>query len=91
MKPEILRPFLGIFLVFNVSLMNPARTSWGSTTEESDMSMTIPPAASPASRLPEMREGPGPDRVNDHDGDDGAAARAPAPPPGMGNIVDKTV
>ncbi|WP_333826170.1 hypothetical protein [Pinisolibacter sp.] len=55
------------------------------------MSMTIPPAASPASRLPEMREGPGPDRVNDHDGDDGAAARAPAPPPGMGNIVDKTV
>jgi hypothetical protein len=43
------------------------------------MSMTIPPTASTAARLPEMREGPGPDRVNDHDGDDGAAPPRPRP------------
>jgi hypothetical protein len=55
------------------------------------MSMVIPPAASTAARLPEMREGPGPERVPDNDGDDGAAARVAAPPPGMGAIVDKTV
>lgn len=54
------------------------------------MSMSVPAAAAPAARLPEMREGPGPDRVNDNDGDDAASAKAPPPPRGMGTIVDTT-
>ncbi|WP_165498089.1 hypothetical protein [Siculibacillus lacustris] len=56
--------------------------------------MSIPPVA--ASRVrpsAEAAEGPGPERVADGDGDDGAAAKSAAAPaaapPGMGAQVDK--
>lgn len=38
----------------------------------------------------EMREGPGPDKVNDHDSDDVGASSAPAPK-GTGTMIDITV
>ncbi|MBD8891900.1 hypothetical protein [Roseibium litorale] len=38
----------------------------------------------------EMKEGPGPDKINDHDADDLGAASAPAPK-GTGTLVDITV
>ena len=56
------------------------------------MSIGISSGMPIAARTAEMREGPGPDRVDDNDGDDAAAAapKAPPAPIGMGKIVDKT-
>lgn len=50
-------------------------------------------APPPSTPLSEVREGPGPDKAQDHDGDDahasGASVQA-APAPGTGLAVDKT-
>ncbi|MDP1630710.1 MAG: hypothetical protein Q8L66_04755 [Caulobacter sp.] len=54
--------------------------------------MSISPVgAPPPIRTPEAAEPAGPDRVNDHDGDD-AATVAPrqTPPKGQGTVVDRT-
>ena len=52
------------------------------------------PIASTMSRMSEAGEGPGPDKVKDHDADNAGAVRAPvkaAPAPSTGRIVDITV
>lgn len=47
-----------------------------------------PPVATPVA---ETREGPGPDKAQDHDGDDAHVASVQsAPAPGTGLAVDKT-
>lgn len=67
-----------------------AMVGWSSTEQERLMSISIPSGSAPTmARAAEVREGPGPDRVNDHDGDD-RTARPAAAPPGMGNVIDKT-
>lgn len=45
----------------------------------------------PVVSAPEAGEGPGPDKVNDHDADDGATSQAAPPannPPGVGTVLD---
>lgn len=59
------------------------------------MNIAATGAQMPIMQSREAGEGPGPDKVNDHDADDGAAATAPASSakaptaPGVGLLVDK--
>jgi hypothetical protein len=48
--------------------------------------------SAPPAKVPEAREGRGPETKSDHDGDDAGSVKAPvqsSPPPGQGAAVNK--